>query len=176
MYLCATFWSSKSCIYLSGWQARSGQDKMTWVSPRCSMTQKISNRHQYNIGDFKMKRKTPKVQNGIPILTNWDFFVKEFWSFKVRFEVHQTMFRSNYLWLNVSTRRNHVVYNQPICNWMQLIVACNSSSCMCKYIWILDDFYHLCSYGPTSFPFILQNGWFLHFDYILLYIQCHLYI
>lgn len=102
MYLCATFWSTKSCIYLLGWQAKLGQDKMTWVSPRCSMTQKISNRHQYNMGDSKMKRKTPKVQNGIPILMSWDFFVKEFRSFKVRFEVYQNMFRSNDLWINVS--------------------------------------------------------------------------
>lgn len=101
MYLCATFWSTKSCIYLLGWLARLGQDKMTWVSPRCSMTQKISSRHQY-MGNFGMKRQTPKVQNGIPILMSWEFFVKEIWSFKVRFEVHQNMFRLNDLWINVS--------------------------------------------------------------------------
>jgi hypothetical protein len=56
----------------------------------------------------------------------------------------------------ILTKRNHVVYNQPICNWMQLVelhvtqvVAC-ATTFEFKMI-----FYHLCSYGATSFFFIL---------------------
>jgi hypothetical protein len=71
--------------------------------------------------------------------------------------------------LIINIKKNHVICNQPTCNWMQLLVACN-------YIWILDDF---------QSPFYLWCNWFffhlskwmaLHFDYMLLYIWYHIYI